>query len=105
MNDFNKIWQTYVVPLKGKKVYTISTHAENTITDVTGVYLERISSKKNVSKIPIDVLRSCYSHICKHGMITRTEIHRLYAEKFRASSIIFAILARIPVLDIAITRR
>jgi len=96
MDDFNEIWQTYIMPLKSKKVRTVSKHAENTITNVTWEYLERISSEGNASKIPIDVFGLCYSHICKHGMLTRPEIHRLYAENFRASSIIFAILAKIP---------
>jgi len=84
------------MPLKKKKVYTVSRHAENTITNVTLGYVERISSKERKSKIEIHYFRSCYSHILKNGKITRDEIHRLYAEKKRASSIIFAILAKIP---------
>ncbi len=105
MNDFKEIWQTYIMPLKNKKVYTVSQHLENTITNVTWEHLERLSSKKNASKIPFYVFMSCYAHVCEHGMLTKQEIHHLYAEKFRASSIIFAILAEIPLFDIIPTSK
>lgn len=102
MDDFNEIWQTYIMPLKNKKVYTVSNHAENTITNVTWEYLERISSEKTAPrKIKIDIFRSCYSHILKNGEITRDEINHLYPK--RISSIIFAVLAEIPFFDIIST--
>ena len=75
---------------------------ENTITNVTPEYLERISSKKTAPrKIKIDIFQSCYSHILKNGEITRGEINHLYPK--RISSIIFAVLAEIPFFDIIST--
>ena len=75
---FAKVWETYIMPLKGTKIYTLRQKKANTIIDVTPEYLTRLSSNNDKPQpIPFDAFEKCYLQITQDGHLTREQINAI----------------------------
>ncbi len=102
-NDFDEIWLKYIIPLKGEVIYTAS-GIKNTIIDVNNDGIERKSSKNEKGKsgkISKNIFKTIYYRLKENKTITRNEVNTEYVS--RGSSIIVAILAKIP--NISLTEK
>jgi restriction system protein len=90
---FDEVWQKYIVPLKGRKLY-LSNGEANEITNVDWSGIERITSNGKKSKIKIEIFRYAVNNLMDKKKITREEINQNYAG--RASSGVILILSQVP---------
>lgn len=96
--DFEYAWHKFILPLKGKIIFTI-TGKKNVIIDVNNEFLLRESSNNKTSEIKKEVFKTVYYHILAKGAITRKEIKTMYPN-IRASSIIVVVLEKIPFIKL-----
>ena len=92
-SQFDDIWQTHIMPLKGREIRRAN-GATTRILDVDWGGVTRITSNKNEQHIEIEIFRKVINHLIKHGSISRGEINQEYAK--RASSGIVLILSQAP---------
>lgn len=97
--EFGAIWEKYIFPLCDKTINTI-TGKSNRIDDVNFNYLKRTSSNGKTSKIDYSIFEQCYHHLIEKGTLSRDEINHLYTK--RASAMIFAVLAQIPLFSVVV---
>jgi hypothetical protein len=101
MERFDDLWNEYIKPMQGKNIYTVKDKKENLIQDVTNDYLIRISSNgKKSPKISKVIFEEIYSRLSKDKQLTRTYINENY--KGRRSSIIIAVLCKLPYVSFTI---
>ncbi len=96
--DFDTIWVKYIKPLEGSVVST-ATGSENIICSVTGDYLQRKSSAGNISCIDKKIFKNVYLKLLDKKKLTRKEIHDRHPS--RVSSIVTAVLARVPFIELS----
>lgn len=92
-NDFDDVWQNFIIPLKGQTIHT-ATGKKNIIIDVNNDYLRRQSSTGEISKIEKQIFKVVYYRLKEKKSITRDEINTEYSK--RGSAIIAAVLGRVP---------
>ena len=97
--DFNNVWNSYIKPLKGQKIYTLGRNAKNSIVEMTDYSLKRQSSTGKESEIKKQTFACVYDALIEKKSMTRDEIFELINRE-RASSIIVAILCKIPYIKI-----
>ena len=90
---FDSIWETYIMPLKGKTLYN-NRGKENIITNVDWAGITRITSQGNPGKIEIEHFKNAIKILLKKGEITREDINQNCVK--RASSGIVLILSQVP---------
>ena len=90
---FDSIWETYIMPLKGKTLYN-NRGKENIITNVDWAGITRITSQGNPGKIEIEHFKNAIKILLKKGEITRDYINQNCVK--RASSGIVLILSQVP---------
>ena len=90
---FDSIWETYIMPLKGKTLYN-NRVKENIITNVDWAGITRITSQGNPGKIEIEHFKNAIKILLKKGEITRDYINQNCVK--RASSGIVLILSQVP---------
>lgn len=90
---FEKIWEQYIMPLKGKKLMR-SNGEFNEIIKVDWSGIERITSTGKPGKIKIEIFKYAIDKLLIDGKISRDEINQNYAG--RASSGIILILSQVP---------
>ena len=91
--SFEEAWERYIVPLKGRTLYT-ATGRENRIINISFDGIKRESSTGRKSFINIEIFRQIYRIIIEQKSITRDEINHLYVG--RASAFIVPLLAELP---------
>lgn len=96
---FSTIWKDYIIPLQGKKVSLVGGRT-NIIKKVNWDGVTRISSNNNSSKVEIEIFRWSYNKLIRQSKLTRYEINQHYTG--RGSSIIFAILATLPFVEVTL---
>ena len=94
---FEKIWEEYIMPLKGRKLRT-ATGRENTIVDVNWSEVRRITSTGRKGKLPVEIFRYAVNTILKQGYISRDTINQNYTG--RGSSGIVMILSQVPFFEL-----
>lgn len=95
--SFDSIWETYVMPLQGKKLQR-KNGSTNTILKVDWSGLTRLTSGGNEQFIDIEIFQFAINKILCEGSITRKEINQQYVK--RASSGIVLVLAEIPLFEL-----
>ena len=88
---FDNIWQSFIMPLRGKTIFTVSGE-ENKIVNVNNDFLERRSSTGRVSKIEKSIFKTIYYRLKENNSITRNEINTEFPG--RGSSIITAVFGQ-----------
>lgn len=97
--DFDKIWTTFVAPLSGKTISTVS-GKKNQILSVSMEGIMRITSEKpEPSLMRIEPFRWAVDKLLTTGWVTRKEIHSEF-ETDRCSSGVFAVLSQVPFFEI-----
>lgn len=99
--DFDRIWEKYILPLEGKKLYRQNGDF-NIIIKVDWAGVERITSNGETQHIEIEIFKQTINHILKHGCITRKHINEEYSK--RASSGIVLILSQIPIIELDLSK-
>ena len=92
---FDEMWETYIMPLKGKTL--MNGNMENKIIDVDWGGIVRITSKGKRSKIEIEDLKMAYSLLEREGIVERIRINQ-YVK--RCSSGITLLLSQVPFIGV-----
>ena len=92
---FDEMWETYIMPLKGKTL--MNGNIENKIIDVDWGGIVRITSKGKCSKIEIEDIKMAYNELEKKGTVKRSSINQ-YAK--RCSSGITLLLSQVPFIGV-----
>ena len=96
-NQFENIWEKYVVPLEGKTIKRPDGKT-NKIEKVDWTGIQRITSNGKLQRIKIEIFKKTINHLLKNGEITRSYINEEY--KDRASSGIVLILGNTGIFEI-----
>jgi hypothetical protein len=101
-NDtFTKIWQMFVMPLKGKTLIRPDGKS-NRILNVDWAGVERLTSNGNPGTIEIEIFKWTINRLLKKGIVTRKEINEMYVK--RASSGVVLILDQVPFIQLVRSR-
>lgn len=93
--EFDEMWETYIMPLKGKTLKTIN--RENKIVNVDWGGIVRITSKGNRGKIEIEDIKMAYSLLEKNGIVEQSLINQFVK---RCSSGIILLLSQVPFIGV-----
>lgn len=96
--SFYKIWEKFIMPLKGITLKFGDKLKHNTIVDVNWDGVERIATNGKKGKIEIEVFQYAYNKLLENGSVSRFEIDQ--ENNVRVSSGVILILSQIPFVEL-----